>query len=113
MSYCHILKPQNIYYEEKVRHGFGENVVIFKSRDSYRFCHIDKEGVNLPYDSCLTVDRDGYILSVYTKPKVRRMKLAKQLLLIAKLTLGKVRHSDNITKSGRLWRDSVEGLNKR
>ena len=108
------LKPINSYrtLETLSPHRFGLEVEILKaSNGSHRFCHIAPQGGELsPYDSCLIVGADKTIVSVYTKPDKRRQGIAKQLLVIARLTLGTVYHSDNLTEKGRLWRNSVENL---
>jgi hypothetical protein len=101
-------------FEQDISHNysFDRKVVILKSVDgSYRFCYkraLD-QGIRA-FDSCLIVSSSNTITSVYTVPSKRRQKIAKQLLLVARLTLGSVYHNDHLTVSGKLWRDSVENL---
>ena len=108
------LKPLNSYkfLETKKAHNFGPEVEILHATvNSYRFCHKANDGDVLnPYDCCLIIGSDKVIQSEYTRPDKRRQGIAKQLLLVARLTLGTVYHSDNLTEKGRLWRDSVEAI---
>lgn len=108
------LNPHNRYkfVETVLPHEFGPEVTILKANNnSYRFCHNnDQNDVLRPFDGCLIVGYDRVINSVYTTPSKRRRGIAKQLLLIAKLTLNTVYYSDDLTTSGRLWRDSVEAI---
>lgn len=108
------LKAVNSYklVESKQKHNFGPSVHILKATNgSYRFCYVSQNGCCLePYGACLVVDETGTIESVYTMPEHRRQGIAKQLLAIAKVYVGDVKHSDNLTTEGRLWRDSVESL---
>lgn len=102
------LSPINQYKlnEKRVLHHFTDKVhILVDTNNSYRFCFIGGGGV---YCSCLIVGADKIIHSVYTLPEYRRRGIAKQLLLIARLTLKTVAHSDNLTIKGGLWRDSVE-----
>jgi hypothetical protein len=108
------LKPLNCYklLETLTPHKFGLDVVILKaSNNSYRFCHRNSQGgTSTPFDSCLIVEANKTIKSVYTQPGKRRRGIARQLLLVARLTIGNVYHSDNLTVTGRKWRDSVENI---
>ena len=53
----------------------------------------------------------GYVIKgVYTVPEERRKGYAKQLLALSRFYLGKVRHSEHLTKEGELWVKSVENI---
>ena len=114
-----ILKPFSMCphtgLEKRVKHIFGQNVSIFECKDSrkIRLIAYNDSGeavsglmVN-PYSQVKTYTIDA----VYTKPLERRRGLAKQLLAVARFTLGIVKHNEHLTNSGEAWRDSVEMLN--
>ncbi len=110
------LKPRSefSYLEKTVKLPIVcPEVTAFLCNDgSYRFVHVDEiqDDRKYPFNCALLIDKTHVITSVYTKPRARRKKIAKQLLLVARLTLGTVYHSDNLTSSGKLWRDSVEAV---
>lgn len=108
------LSSQNCYkdVEQVIPHKFGSEVVLFiDTHKNIRFCHVASNKVDCkPFDSCLIVDGTRTIRSVFTRPDMRRRKIAKQLLIVARIHLGKVRHSEHLTDSGELWRDSVESF---
>lgn len=112
-----LLKPMNhcsyTGLERFKRHNFGRSVRIFECTNSQRVRVIvcDTSGAI----AGLMVNPHGRkrtytIEAVYTEPNHRRKGLARQLLAVARLTLGTVQHNENLTIDGKAWRNSVEGF---
>jgi GNAT superfamily N-acetyltransferase len=114
-----LLKPFNMCsytgLEQRKRHVFGQSVVIFECKETrrVRLLACDPSGAIVagllvnPYNRVRTYQIDA----VYTLEEHRRLGIAKQLLAVARFTLGTIQHSENLTINGKAWRDSVEGLN--
>jgi len=113
-----LLKPfmmcPYIGLEKRVKHTFGPAVKIYECYQTRKIrlvaYNVSGEAVGgmiiNPYNRVRTYQIDA----VYTLESHRRQGLAKQLLLVARYTLGTVNHGDNLTVSGKAWRDSVENL---
>jgi GNAT superfamily N-acetyltransferase len=100
--------------EYRKKHQFGRVVTMFECSATRRVRVIayDATGepvagliVN-PYNRVRTYTIEG----IYTTASHRRQGYAKQLLVVARVTLGTVQHNGNLTADGKAWRDSVEGL---
>jgi len=111
-----ILKPQNqssyTGIEKRVPCDFGPDVSLFKDNNGWFRVVYSWDGVVVaglvvsPY-ACTK----GYMIEgVYTLPSYQRKGLAKQLLAVLRMTIGDVRHSENKTKDGHAWCNSVEGI---
>lgn len=113
-----LLKPFNqcpyTGLEGRVKHIFGPMVRIYQCKDKRRVRLLaqDSQGATVagliinPHNLKRTYTIEG----VYTLEGHRRQGFAKQLLAVARFTLGAVKHSDNLTPDGKAWRDSVESL---
>lgn len=100
--------------EKRVAHIFGSAVKIYQCKETrkIRLVVYNEAGAPVagllvnPYNRVKTYTIDA----VYTLTAYRRMGYAKQLLAVARFTLGTVKHSDNLTGIGEQWRNSVESL---
>jgi hypothetical protein len=100
--------------EKRVKHIFGPTVKIYECKDTRKIRLVAYNAVGLPVSGLIINPynrvRTYQIDAIYTRERFRRQGMAKQLLLVARYTFGTVNHNDNLTISGRLWRDSVENL---
>jgi GNAT superfamily N-acetyltransferase len=96
------------------RHGFGRMVRIFECKDTRRVRLVACDPIQGPVAGLIVNPhnrkRTYTIEGVYTTASHRRQGYAKQLLAVARVTLGTVQHNGNLTPDGKAWRDSVEGL---
>lgn len=114
-----LLKPQNrcsyTGMEKQRPHLFGVSLRIFECVDTGKIRLIAFNTVSEPV-SALFLDPLGQkrtytVKAVYTAPQERRQGLARQLLAVSRLLIGTVKHGQDFTDDGLLWRDSVEMLN--
>lgn len=100
--------------ESRVWHVFGPQVKVYKCIDTNRHRLVAHDSDGVPVSALLVNPhnrvRTYQVDAVYTLPEARRQGYAKQLLAVARHTLGTVNHSQNMTKNGLAWRNSVEGL---
>jgi GNAT superfamily N-acetyltransferase len=96
------------------RHKFGSMVRIFECKATGRIRLVGCDPILGPVAGLIVNPynrvRTYTVEAVFTLESHRRQGYARQLLAVARVTLGTVQHNGNLTADGRAWRDSVESL---
>lgn len=111
-----LLKPQNrcayTGVEKQKPHQFGSGLRIYECVETGKIRLLSYNSPSEPV-SALFLDPLGQkrtytIKAVYTAPQERRKGKARELLAVARMLIGTVKHSDDLTVTGLAWRDKVE-----